>query len=206
MTTGRWKIARRAKACRFTPPFPPPNPAELTPANGLPKRKTFLTWQRSHGDNGGMRYSALTQINRRNVADLAVAWTYHSHDNGVPWNAIPSSCATPCSRQRREKTWSASTPPPAWNCGALNPEAGPAFRGLIYWPGRPGAAERILFSSGPCLYALDPKPGSPSNPSASMEKLPCRAGSPGYGAASAAPTIYKEIIIVPGYHERRVGL
>jgi glucose dehydrogenase len=27
---------------------------ELTPANGFPKRETFLAWHRSHGDNGGM--------------------------------------------------------------------------------------------------------------------------------------------------------
>ncbi len=32
---------------------------ELTPANGYPKRDTFLTWHRSHGDNSGIRYSAL---------------------------------------------------------------------------------------------------------------------------------------------------
>src|SRR5438094_5070203 len=43
---------------------------ELTPANGYPKPETFLTWHRSHGDNGGMRYSALKQINRQNVAKL----------------------------------------------------------------------------------------------------------------------------------------
>ncbi len=46
---------------------------ELTRANGFPKGKTFLTWQRSHGDNSGMRYSALSQINRANVTNLQVA-------------------------------------------------------------------------------------------------------------------------------------
>src|SRR3954466_5818515 len=53
---------------------------ELTPANGLPNRETFLTWHRSHGDNGGARYSALDQINRQNVTNLQAAWTYHSND------------------------------------------------------------------------------------------------------------------------------
>src|SRR5262249_21384837 len=33
-----------------------------------------------HGGNDNIRYSALTQINRDNVARLQVAWTYDSHD------------------------------------------------------------------------------------------------------------------------------
>jgi hypothetical protein len=32
--------------------IPAAKPEELTPANGFPKRETFLTWHRSHGDNG----------------------------------------------------------------------------------------------------------------------------------------------------------
>src|SRR3974390_2241954 len=35
--------------------IPAARPEELTPANGCPKAETFLTWHRSHGDNGGMR-------------------------------------------------------------------------------------------------------------------------------------------------------
>src|SRR5258707_14475854 len=53
---------------------------ELTPANGYPKPETFLTWHRSHGDNGGTRYSALGQINLQNVTNLPQAWVYHSGD------------------------------------------------------------------------------------------------------------------------------
>src|ERR1700729_1506460 len=50
--------------------IPAAKPGELTPANGFPKTKTFLNWERSHGDNSGMRYSALRQINVTNVASL----------------------------------------------------------------------------------------------------------------------------------------
>ena len=70
--------------------IPAAKPEELTPANGYPKRKTFLTWHRSHGDNGGARYSALDQINRQNVTNLQVAWIYHSKDgsNAIQCNPI----------------------------------------------------------------------------------------------------------------------
>lgn len=37
-------------------------------------------WPSYGGDPGGQRYSALDQINRQNVSQLEVAWTYHTGD------------------------------------------------------------------------------------------------------------------------------
>ena len=37
-------------------------------------------WPHYGNDEGGMRHSALTQINRENVAQLKVAWTFHTGD------------------------------------------------------------------------------------------------------------------------------
>ena len=37
-------------------------------------------WPAYGGDIGGARYSSLTQINRRNVEQLEIAWTYHTGD------------------------------------------------------------------------------------------------------------------------------
>src|SRR6266705_2412780 len=70
--------------------IPAARPDELTPSNGYPKPETFRTWHRSHGDNGGMRYSALNQINLRNVTNLQQAWIYHSGDgsNNLQCNRI----------------------------------------------------------------------------------------------------------------------
>jgi quinoprotein glucose dehydrogenase len=201
-TNDYWAVEARAARARLPlyTTIPAAQPGELTPANGLPKGKTFLTWQRSHGDNGGLRYSALTQINRRNVAGLAVAWTYHSHDAGVALECNPIIVRDIM-----------LTPTPGDNVVAVNaasgvelwrfkPEGRPAFRGLIYWPGRRGAAERVLFTSGAFLYALDPKTGRPVEMFGEHGKitLPGRAME-GYGASTAAPTIFDGIIIVPGF-------
>src|SRR4029077_14058644 len=70
--------------------IPAARPDELTPANGCPKPETFLSWHRSHGDNGGMRYSALDQINCQNVTNLQQAWSYNSRDgsNNLQCNPI----------------------------------------------------------------------------------------------------------------------
>ena len=71
--------------------IPAAKSSELTPANGLPRSETFLTWHRSHGDNGGRRYSGLDQINRQTVTNLAVAWVYGIRGTAATKsNAIPS--------------------------------------------------------------------------------------------------------------------
>ena len=141
--------------------IPAARPDELTPANGFPRKKTFLTWERSHGDNGGMRYSALRQINRPNVTNLEVAWIYHSYDKGNALQCNPIIV--------RDKMF---TPTPGDFVVAVNaatgaelwrfkPEDRPAFRGLIYWRGHGRAGERVMFCAGKYLYALDPETGQP---------------------------------------------
>src|SRR6266566_2652663 len=50
-------------------------------------------WPVTGGDPGNTRYSPLTQIDRRNVARLRLAWTYHSGD--VPPDSQSQIQATP---------------------------------------------------------------------------------------------------------------
>src|SRR3974377_1153421 len=70
--------------------IPAAKPEELTPANGYPRPETFLTWHRSHGDNAGMRYSALDQIARNNVTNLQQGCVYRSREgsNQIQCNPI----------------------------------------------------------------------------------------------------------------------
>src|SRR5258708_15238478 len=79
---GYWAVedAKEREKLPLYKTIPAAKSDELTPANGYPKPETFQTWHRSHGDNGGMRYSALDQINRQNVTNLQQAWLYHSGD------------------------------------------------------------------------------------------------------------------------------
>jgi quinoprotein glucose dehydrogenase len=182
--------------------IPAARPEELTVANGCPSRETYRNWNRSHGDNGGTRFSALDQINRQNVTNLQVAWTYHTGDGkdniqcnpivvrGVMYAPSPGKHIVAVDAGTGQEIW------------RFKPEGRPAFRGLIYWPGSPGAAERVLFCSGPFLYALDPKTGQPLSEFGEGGKTRLPGGTQGdFGAATAAPATFERIIVVPGFEK-----
>jgi len=182
--------------------IPAAKPEELTPANGLPKDETFLTWHRSHGDNGGRRYSALSQINRTNVAQLQQAWIYHSGDgsNNLQCNPIiVSNLMIAPTAGGYMAGVNAENGKEVWR---FKPAGRPAFRGLIYWAGSDTAKERVLFCAGKYLYALDPMTGTPITNfgDAGRALLPGRSEA-NAGVASAGPAMFQEIIVVPGYEK-----
>jgi quinoprotein glucose dehydrogenase len=175
---------------------------ELTPANGYPKPETFLTWHRSHGDNSGTRYSLLDQINRGNVTNLAIAWIYHSGDgsNNIQCNPIivrdtmiaptPGHYVVGINAENGQEKW------------RFQPEGRPAFRGLIYWQGNSNAPERVLFCAGKFLYAVNPNTGQSimtfgENGSSLLPGKP----QGDFGAATAGPTIFQNIIVIPGFEK-----
>src|SRR5205823_1214447 len=90
----------------------------------------------------GMRYSALNQINLRNVTNLQQVWIYHSGDgsNNLQCNPIVVRdvmiAPTPGKFMVGIK---ADTGIELWR---FKPEGRPAFRGLIYWPGK-GSEEKM---------------------------------------------------------------
>ncbi|MEJ0088858.1 MAG: PQQ-binding-like beta-propeller repeat protein [Limisphaerales bacterium] len=180
--------------------IPAAKTSELTPANGYPKPEAFLTWHRSHGDNGGMRYSALDQINRQNVTNLQVAWIYHSKDgsNNLQCNPIivrglmiaptAGKFMVGINAENGREVW------------RFKPEGKPAFRGLIYWTGGKSASERILFCAGKYLYALNPNDGKPIASFGDQGKTLLPDESPDdSGAATAGPAMFENIIVIPGF-------
>ncbi|HZZ17866.1 MAG TPA: PQQ-binding-like beta-propeller repeat protein [Opitutaceae bacterium] len=141
--------------------------AELAPAepNQDPHRGS---WTRSQGDPGSRRHSALTEINRGNVASLGVAWTYHSHDgarniqctpivvNGVLIAPTAGRDIVGLDAASGIERWRFKFDQPA-NPGL---EDEPARRGLVYWPGDTDSRPRVLFGSGRWVYAIDPANGT----------------------------------------------
>ncbi len=182
--------------------IPAAKTSELTLANGFPKPETFLSWHRSHGDNGGRRYSALDQINRQNVTNLTLAWIYHSQDgsNNLQCNPIivHDLMIAPTAGKFMVGI-NATNGQEVWR---FKPDGKPAFRGLIYWDGGKAASERVLFCAGQYLYALNPNDGKPIAGFGEHG----RALLPGhvqgdFGAATAGPAMFENIIVIPGFEK-----
>jgi len=173
---------------------------ELTRANGWPKSEDFRRWDRSLGGPTSNRFTALTQIDKANVAKLEVAWTYNSGDgkanvqcnpiivDGVMfaptagWNIVALDAATGKERWRFEP-----------EKAGKRLEDQPARRGLLYWAGDAQHAPRLFFGAGNWLYALDPKTGRiiDSFGENGRTNIPT--------AATTVGAIHEHMIVVAGY-------
>jgi len=131
---------------------------------------SFRTWQAFGGDPGNNQYSELGQINRDNVTQLQIAWTYSSGDIGpeartqIQCNPIViDSVLYATSPKLKVLALHAGTGVLLWS---FDPYAyiedleGPGInRGVVYWS--KGDDRRILFSAGARLFALDADTGEP---------------------------------------------
>lgn len=138
-----------------TPEIPQDNPAN---------------WSHYLGDPATSQFSKLDQITRENVAQLKVAWTYESGDSdslnrsqiqcnplvidGVVYGTNPNSKCFAINAETGAKIW---TFDPAVYSSQLFGMG--TNRGLNYWTD--GVEERIYYSAGSRLYALDAKTGQP---------------------------------------------
>ena len=175
-------------------------PKEQTPTDGLPDARSLRTWTVSHGDSFADRYSALAQINRENVKNLRVAWTYHSRDaygniqanpivvDGVMFGPTPGRAIVAVDASNGTELW-------RFRLEAVKQpriEDSPARRGLVYWPGTGAHPARIVFSSGDWVYALDPRTGHPMADFGVNGRVPLPTGG------TAAGVIWRDTFVVPG--------
>ena len=167
--------------------------------------KNFSEWQHYLGDQGRTHYSSLDQINKDNISQLEVAWTYHAGDpdpqgyiqcnplviNEVLYGTSPRLKIFALNAATGEEIWK------------FDPFAGTGekgfTRGLSYW--QEGEDGRILFSAERYLYALDAKTGKPIANFGDGGKVDLTYGldwdSKGMTYLNRSPgTIYKNLIIM----------
>ena len=127
-------------------------------------KASYRNWQIYHGDYGGTHYSELDQINRSNVSQLEVAWT---------WEAGETGSTIECNPIIVDGTLFLTTP--RLHCAALNATTGELLWRFDPWQGRRGGGvnrgvaywtdgkedQRIFHSAGDYLYALDATTGRP---------------------------------------------
>ncbi len=171
---------------------------ELTPANPI-DYAAFAGWTRSQGDNGSRRYSTHTQINKGNVRDLEVAWTYRAGDgqtnlqstpiivDGLLYAPTPGRAVVAIDAATGEERW--RTPITGLRSRLQDT---PARRGMVYWPGNDRHAPRILFGAGEWIYALNPRTGEPVPGFGEQGRAPIPTG------ATAAGAVYQHVFVTTG--------
>lgn len=163
--------------------------SELTPALNWPTLTDHTQWHRSHGDSSSSRYSALSEINKSNVKQLAVAWVYHSQDgagniqcnpivvDGIVYGPTVGGYVVAIDAETGKEIW-------RFHAGDV-----PALRGLVYWPGDARHQARLFFTTREDLWALDVKTGQPVADFGDGGRIP--AGGP------VAPAYYQSVLVVP---------
>ena len=166
-----------------------------------------VDWRVTGGEPGNSRYSSLDQINRGNVAQLRVAWTYHTGD--MPAGGHSEIQATPIVIDSALYTTTPALAVVALraNTGALiwrfDPFANSTReshvnRGVVYWSD--GSDRRIFFTAGRRLYSLDARTGQPARTFGNLGSLDLAAGlgrdvAGEYLVATSPGVIYKDLLI-----------
>ena len=122
-----------------------------------------VDWPHYHADAGATSYSALSHIDRDNVAELEVAWEFNTGDPGYAIQCTPvilDGVLYGISATHRIFALDAARGAQLWSFDGLNgrtPRG--ASRGMAVW--RSGDHTRLLVPVMDRLYALDAETGQP---------------------------------------------
>ena len=158
-------------------------PSSINPDKQL--TDDFQQWGHYGGDPGNSHYSRLVQINRSNVGELALAWSYSSAKQ-QPISATSELQINPIivngilygrSPQYNVFALQADTGKELWTRPADTEPVGLSFmRGLSYWQDTQQQQQRILFTTSHYLFAIDANTGQAIGDFGDNGKVDLRAG------------------------------
>jgi glucose dehydrogenase len=126
---------------------------------GKPKVNTWRQWHQYLGSSDSSQYSSLDQINRQNVGQLQVAWTYSTGDTRTyRFNPIVvDNVMYTLAKNMSVVALDAATGQEIWthqNQGAIGD------RGMNYWESGDRKDRRLLYINGGFLTAIDAATGN----------------------------------------------
>ncbi len=164
--------------------------------------KDYNTWRSYQGGPDRNQYSTLSEITLDNVTDLKVAWTYESSDFGqMQMNPIIiDTILYGVTSRLRAIALHAATGKEIWRFGDSLKLRASTSRGVAYW--EKDDDKRILYTSGPYLYALNALTGKSIESFGDNGKVNLSSGlgeiAKGSFLVSNTPgTVYKDIIVMP---------
>ena len=171
-----------------------------------PEGDIHSTWSVYRGDASNSAYSSLDEINKDNVNQLTVAWTYHTGDadkgnrSAIQCNPIiVNGMMYLTSPKLKLIALDPATGKEKWKFDPFEgDEATGVNRGVVFW--KSGTDKRIFFSAGSFLYALNADDGKPVTEFGSGGKVDLREGlgrDPAklFVQASSPGAIFKDLII-----------
>jgi quinoprotein glucose dehydrogenase len=164
-------------------------------------------WSTYLGDKGRTLYTPLNQINRSNVTQLKVAWTYETGDKGEYQanNLVINGVLYTPSPTRKVIALDAATGKELWKWDPSKERSGAGRgrqRGLVYWQNEKGEEQRLFTAVGNYLFALNPKDGTVirsfgENGSIHLGTGLDTANTPNVGLNTPGVT-YKDMMIIGG--------
>lgn len=154
-------------------------------------------WPMYNRDLAGTRYSPLTQINTRNVAQLLQVWTYRLQPANFRFATAGGSAEVVpivvngvmyVSTQTRVVALEAESGREVWSFEVQGGSASP--RGVVYWPGDRENPARILFTASRRLLALNAVTGEASTGFGKDGEIDIVVPYNG------VPTVFKNLIVV----------
>src|SRR5689334_13862873 len=117
-------------------------------------KRSFDTWMGYGGGQDSSQYSSLKQINKSNVKQLAVAWTYAVGGGALTFNPVVVGKTMYVSKSGSIVALDAATGKELWTH-----MGGPGARGMNYWESKDRTDRRMVFVSGGFLSEIDAATG-----------------------------------------------
>ncbi|SKB30206.1 quinoprotein glucose dehydrogenase [Parapedobacter luteus] len=163
---------------------------------------TETTWREYLGGPDRNHYSTLSQIDTSNVANLQVAWVYHTRDSGqVQCNPIiVDDVLYGVTASNFVFALDAATGRELWTDTSSARFSGNVNRGVTYWES--GNDKRILFSYGEWLTALDARTGTVIETFGEAGRVSLKAGlgptaKDKFVGSTTPGTLYEDLIVMP---------
>lgn len=182
-------------------------PTQSVPTTPAPSSAS-ADWPTYLGDKQRTLYSPLDEINRTNVGQLAVAWTYDTGETGEfqSNNLVVAGVLYTATPSRRVIAVDAATGRELWVWDPAKTPAGSGGRrqrGLAYWKSEVGGESRLFTGVGNTLFALDPNTGrlvSDFGQQGSIQLSFDSAEEGAYRVGLNTPgVIYRDLLIIGGF-------
>lgn len=121
----------------------------------------YTTWSAYGGGRDSAQYSALTEINKRNVSQLQQVWFYPAGNNGFRFGSNPivaGNMMFVVGKDNNVVALEATTGKELW-VYVIGGSRYISHRGVSYWESKDHTDRRVLFAANNMLHAVDARTG-----------------------------------------------